>query len=100
MAAASMAAYDATPRGERLAQLEIFSDGYPRASQFWTTTRRMIMKGEVDTARAFQTLNGVASPCEYWRTQDDSPEIRLVHSVTGAPCRGAANALGQCDRAA
>ena len=65
---ASMAADDATPRAERLAQLEVFSDGYPRAFQFWTTTRRMIMEGEVDAARAFQTLNGVASPCEYWPT--------------------------------
>ena len=66
--AASVAADDGAPRNERLAQLEIFSDGYPRAFQFWTTTRRMIMEGEVDTDRAFQTLNGVASPCEYWPT--------------------------------
>jgi hypothetical protein len=29
MTSASLAADDATPRGERLAQLEIFSDGYP-----------------------------------------------------------------------
>jgi len=68
MASASMAADDPTPRGEPLAQIEIFTEGYPRAFQFWTTTRRMIIEGEVDTGRVFQTLNGVASPCEYWAT--------------------------------
>ena len=68
MVSASKAADDVTPRADRLAQLEIFSGGYPQTFQFWTTTRRMVMEGEVDTARAFQTLNGVASPCEYWPT--------------------------------
>lgn len=59
---------DASPRAQQLAQLEIFTEGYPHSFQFWTTTRRMIMQGTIDTARAFQTLNGVASPCEYWPT--------------------------------
>lgn len=64
----NIAADDATQRAGRLHQLEIFTDGYPRSFQFWTTTRQMIMEGEVDPARAFQALNGVASPCEYWPT--------------------------------
>ena len=87
---------DTTPRSERLRQLEVFSDGYPRAFQFWTTTRHMIMENEVDTARAFQVLNGVASPCEYWPSylafKRDNPR-KLVylfsqgHTFSEDPCQ-------------
>jgi len=93
---APVAADGAPPRAERLGEVEVFSEGYPRAFQFWTTTRRMIMGGEVDTAWAFQALNGVASPCEYWPTyltfKERNPR-KLVylftqgHTFSEAPCQ-------------